>query len=237
MLTVVMLNWARPEYVLHNMNRYATYNIVESVFCFNNGPALKYSGSLPPKCNLIESSKDLGLYSRFATASLARTQAIFHTDDDLWVPECTLDALYAAWQCAPSSCHGLHGRNVYRGYERKNVYGSVEVVLTRAVICSRDVNNTALSAARFFEDMQAEPVGNGEDIVLSFAAMSSSCVLNRSYNLPSYNHPCYGEADSDRTTTEIHLRWSGHFAHRTQVVERCREVFHMKEPLSDTVNS
>ena len=113
MLTVVMLNWTRPEYVIQNINRYASYKVVESVLCFNNGATLKCSAGLPPKCILIESSRDLGLYSRFAAASLARTKAIFYTDDDLWVPEATLEALYAAWQGSPSSCHGLHGRAVY----------------------------------------------------------------------------------------------------------------------------
>jgi hypothetical protein len=212
-----MLNWARPAYTVANLCRYDSYSVVSQVLCFNNGPSLRGLASIPKKCTLIEASRDVGLYSRLAAASLAGTDAIFHTDDDLAVPETTMRALFEAWQKARLCCHGLYGRVVRPVYQRGNAFGQVEVVLTRALLCSRLVNNAALSAVHLFEDLVSVPRGNGEDIILSFAAMASSRSLNYAYRLPSEEFPRDGYA--------IHRRWPSHFKHRESVVSRCREVF------------
>lgn len=221
MLTVVILNWARPFYVSMNLERYASYDIVKQVVCFNNGPPLERTRALPRKCVLIESSKDLGLYSRLAAASLATTSAIFHTDDDIGVPEATINELFGFWRRAQSSCHGLHGRLVHPVYQTSDVFGPVEVVLTRALICSRQVNNAALYAAGLFDDLNPVPRGNGEDIILSFAAMAISRSLNFAYRLEAENYPV-GEEHA------IHRRWRDHFKHRQQVVSRCRQIYALR---------
>jgi Glycosyl transferase family 64 domain len=218
MLTVVTLNWARPGCLLRNLHLYGSYGIVDRVICFNNGPPLCRASDLPRKCVLIEASTDMGLYPRLAVASLARSEAILHTDDDIWVPESTLEALLASWRQAPSSCHGLYGRAVRPDYEPRDVFGPVEVVLTRAVVCSRRVNNAALSATPLFDDIVGVPHGNGEDIILSFAAITLSRSLNVAYRLPSEDYPVPAD-------TAIHRRWPGHLSHRQRVVARCRQVF------------
>ena len=218
MVTVVLLNWARPANTLLNIHRYASYSLVSRILCFNNGPSLSHANTLPEKCVLIEASSDLGLYSRFAAGSLARTEAIFHADDDIGIPETSLNALYGYWYNAQSCCHGIYGRNVNPVYQTRNVIGPVEVVLTRALICSRRLNNAALSAAHLFEDLRSEPHGNGEDIILSFTAMASSRSLNFAYALAAENYP-------DHAHLAIHRRWPGHLEHRQRVVFRCRRVF------------
>lgn len=230
MLTVVLLNWARPENVLRNIGMYAGFSIVKQVICFNNGAPLACD-KLPPKAVLIEASQDVGLYSRFAAASLATTEAVLHTDDDLFVPEPTLSHLYHSWLQRPGNCHGLYGRSVHQGYDPRDAFGEVEVVLTRALVCSRRISVAASHATPRFEDLACEPVGNGEDIILSFAAMADSRQPNRSYPLPHVNYPGFGGKDDAAKSTAIHLRWPGHRAHRGRVVERCREVFGLKAPL------
>jgi hypothetical protein len=217
MLTVVTLNWARPDSLVRNLHQYASYRIVDQVLCFNNGRPLK-AGKLPRKCVLVEASQNIGLYARFALASLARTEAIFHTDDDIFVPETTLDILLGSWRHAPGSCHGLHGRVARPKYQLGDVFGPVEVVLTRAVLCSRRVNNAALSSTPLFDDITGVPHGNGEDIILSFVAISMSRSLNFAYRLDAEDHP----VDAD---TAIHRRWSGHLKHRQRIVRRCRQIF------------
>jgi hypothetical protein len=199
-----------------NINRYSSYAVVDRVICFNNGERLR--GPFPSKCILIEASGNMGLYSRFAAAALATTDAIFHTDDDIGVPQETLDHLYANWFAAPLACHGLFGRAVRPRYEPANVFGPVEVVLTRALMCSRYISNAALAATCHFDDLRGVPPGNGEDIILSFAAMAYSRTPNFAYNLPSENYPV-------DPRTEIHKAWNGHLKHRQKVVMRCRKVF------------
>jgi hypothetical protein len=218
MITVIILNWARPQNTVANLNRYASYRLVSQILCFNNGPSLRRFGPLPQKCVLVEASRDLGLYSRFAAASLAKTDAVLHTDDDIFVPEATVEALYKFWRGAPHCCHGLFGRSVRPVYQTNNVFGPVEVVLTRALICSRMTNNWALSAVHLFDDLRSEPHGNGEDIILSFAAMALSRTLNFVHRLPSQDYPDY-------TENAIHRRCPNHLQHRQSVASRCRQVF------------
>lgn len=225
MLTVVTLNWRRPEYTWKNLVEYSAYSVVRQILCFNNGPPLSPPSRLPKKCVLIQATEDLGLYTRLATGALARTEAILHTDDDILLPELTVKALYSSWQHQRKSCHGLYGRRINQGYEPSNAYGSVEVVLTRAVVCSRIVNNFALAASAAFGDRHSIPYGNGEDIILSFAAMSHSKRLNMAYRLPSQDHPGCREPGVGLDSTAIHLRWPGHFAHRNKIVSLCKEFF------------
>lgn len=215
-----MLNWARPAQVLRNIHAYAGYRSVSQVLCFNNGPRLQAASALPGNCVLIEASQDLGLYSRLTTAALARTEAIFHTDDDLLVPEATFETLYAHWRAAPGLCHGVYGRSLQGGYRAEDAFGPVEIVLTRALMCSRRINNAALTATARFDDIQGLPHGNGEDIILSFTAMARSGQANRAYNLPRTDDP-----ESWQEQAAIHRRWPGHLDHRRQIVARCGEVF------------
>jgi hypothetical protein len=230
MLTVVVLNWARPDNVLRNLIRYSSYNIVRQILCFNNGPRLEGATALPSKCVLVEASHDLGLYTRFAIATLSATDAIFHTDDDVGVPASTMEALYENWRRSPLICHGLYGRSATDRYVRGNVFGAVEVVLTRALICGARINLAALAVRRQFDDLICEPSGNGEDIVLSFAAMSLAGTRNRAYRLQAEDYP--DEIANGRQPVSIHNRWSGHYDHRTRVVERCRAVFSLTLPVS-----
>jgi hypothetical protein len=218
MITIVTLNWARPENTIANLRQYAAYPAVQQVLCFNNGPPLRRPRNLSTKCVILEASRDLGLYSRLAAAALARTDAIFHTDDDIVVPEVTLMRLMEAWIRSPHSCHGLHGRRARPSYQRENAIGPVEIVLTRALMCSRQVSSFALSATHYFDDLPSVPEGNGEDIILSFAAMAATRCFNMAYALPS--------AEYVRGTEHaIHRRWPEHFAHRSRIVARCRGVF------------
>lgn len=218
MITIVMLNWARPDCALMNISRYAVYGIVERIICFNNGPSLNMGRNRPKKCILVEASEDMGLYPRFAMAALARTEAIFHTDDDLAVPEATLQTLYSYWLQAPHSCHGLYGRPARPHYRQSNIFGPVEVVLTRAMLCSRHANNAALAGTHLFEDLPGVPRGNGEDIILSFASMAITRRYNAAYKLPAKDYPV-------SPSTAIHRRWPDHLKHRQRVVARCRSVF------------
>jgi hypothetical protein len=215
MLTIVMLNWRRPANVIKNIVQYATYGTVERILCFNNGAPLQ--AELPKKCIVLQASQDLGLWSRFAAGALACTDAVLHTDDDLWLPESTLDTLFAHWKQAPDRCHGLFGRKAQPQYEARNAFGSVEIVLTRAMICSRRLNNLAMAASELFEDLSPQPRGNGEDIVLSFAAMATSGRANRAWCLPFVDYP-------NTDAHAIHRRWGGHLDHRRLVTARCWEL-------------
>ncbi len=218
MLTIVTLNWARSACTVRNLETYSTYAAVDQIICFNNGPKLNFTPHLPAKCLLVEASNNVGVTARMAMGALAATPAILHTDDDLLLPESTIYRLLNCWQAAPSSCHGIFGRRAHPRYVAGNVFGPVEVVLTRALLCSTEVNNLALSASARFDDLGGVPRGNGEDIILSFAAMSLSGSLNHAHPMPVFNY-------ANQDAVAIHQTWSRHFEHRERVVNRCRQIF------------
>ena len=225
MITIVMLNWRRPKYVEINVAQYFAYRLVSEILIFSNtGLPLDFT-FLPKQPTVISATTDLGLYTRFTTAVLGHNECVMHVDDDLLIPEATVNRLYSAWCENRQVCHSLHGRKVTNGYVRENVYGHVEVVLTRCLMVTRDLCAHALTHVHHFDDLTCEPYGNGEDIILSFTALKRSGQLNRAYHLPYDNHPGYADGESGQDTLSIHKRWNGHEEHRSRLVNRCRAYF------------
>ena len=225
MISVVMLNWKRPLNVEHNALAYLKYDLVSEVIVFSNADKPLEFATMPFGLTVIRSTNDLGLYTRFAAASLAVRRCIMHTDDDLFIPEGTLNILYKAWTAAPEVCHSLHGRDVSSGYRFINVYGLVEVALTRCMLVDRVHCAQSLMHVHEFDDLEAHPRGNGEDIILSFVAMRASGRLNVAHDLPLKNYPGHADPIPGEEKLSIHKRWPGHAKHRQQVLHRCREVF------------
>ncbi len=152
----------------------------------------------------MEASKDLGLYSRFAAASLATTEEQFSTP-------MTISSLRrkhwrrisSYWSRAKSSCHGLYGRVAYLRPTILGMYLARWKCCSREPwMCSRRVNNIALSATDLFNDLAGKPRGHGEDIILSFAGMAASKHMNLAYRLPAKNH-------AGEEPFAIHRSWLG----------------------------
>lgn len=224
MITLVMLHWARPAHVIELLSRYSRYRAVSEVILFANSPP-PLLADVRPAPTVIHSNRDLGLYTRFAAAALAANACVLLVDDDLAVPEETVEHLLDRWRRDPAVCHGLFGRDVSRGYEPRDTFGEVEVLLTRCVMTGRDVCIHALQHVHAFDDMPCEPQGNGEDIVLSFSAMARSGRRNRAYPLSFEEMPDCVPAQTGRKEVAINRRWPGHFEHRARLVERCRRHF------------
>jgi len=218
-LTAILLNWKRPDNVRRIVQEYERYAAITRIVVFNNGARL--DGLRSSKLVLVEASSNMGLYPRFAMAGLAQTEAIFHTDDDLLVPEGTLLTLYDHWTRAPFTCQGVQGRRAdERGYNGENVWGEVEVVLTRALVSHRITNLRALELTPRFADLACVPMGNGEDILLSFVASSLSGRKNMAHKLPFQELPDKGRS------VAISVCWPDHYKHRSAVVRRCLRVVH-----------
>lgn len=220
MISLVMLSWNRVANVIKYIGHYSSYELIDEIIVFNNNNKISLHGIENSKVILIESSKDLGLYSRFAASGLAKNECIMHCDDDLFIPEETVNKLYEYWSKFPDLCHGTQGRFVVNDYNMREVFGEVQIVLTRCMLVSRVNCLSAFKFSRDFEDLYCEPKGNGEDIILSFISMSIGGELNRSYNLPYYD--CIDMNNNDGSPVAISRRWKLHTAHRTLVVKRCK---------------
>lgn len=213
MLTLVMLSWKRPAQVTQIINRQKKYALIKRVIVWNNNPDihLELDG-----VDVIHCNRNHGLMPRFTAASLADTDAILLQDDDILVPEPTINALYASWQREPGVIHGTHGRQIEQEkYVARDAYGVVDVVLTRCMIVHREICLDALRYQPYFADLPGQPAGNGEDILISAVAFSRTRRGNRAYQLPFENLP----------DPHAISRMPGHVNHRTEIVRRCVEVF------------
>ena len=217
-ISLIILNWKRPDGVKMICRQLENEDIVNEIIVWNNNPDLHFE-AFGKKMRVVNTSQDFGLFTRFAAASLAKNECILFHDDDIMAPVETLNVLFQKWRKEPMICHTAFGRNPKNGeYSMNTQYGTVEIVLTRFVMAHRRVCVHALSKIPEFADMPGKPVGNGEDIILSYAAIDYSGKLNRAYDLETKDL-----FDDDEHA--INARFAGHIAHRTKVIQRCKTVF------------
>jgi hypothetical protein len=223
-----MLNWERVSNLLCNVNHYQRYALIDEIIVFNNNRKYDLRKIGNNKLTLIESTKDLGLYSRFAAAGLARNSCIMHCDDDVFIYESTVNRLYTYWLKNPLICHGLQGRIVGDCYNPQDAFGNVHIVLTKCMLVSKSNCLSAFLFSLNFSDIPGEPVGNGEDIILSYVSMYNARRYNMVYRLPYYSYP-------EHSSISIHQRWKHHFEHRTKVLRRCQKLLGMSNvPFRDS---
>jgi hypothetical protein len=211
-LTIIILNWKRKENVLRLIE---TYKEISKIIIVNNNPESIIESK---DVIIVNSSEDLGLFSRFAIATLVDTDAVAFVDDDLELPFESLEFLYKKWEQEPDVLHSMVGRGIVDGnYAKVPVYGQCPIVLTRAMITTPQMCALTLAHAKDFnKEVGGEPVGNGEDILISFVATFLSNKPNKAYQI------AVTELPADHS---IFKRVSNHYPHRTNVVKWCLERF------------
>lgn len=234
MITLIMLSWDRIDNVCDLVKEYKKYDRINEIIIFNNNnchdlkPFLDFTNK---KVKLIQSTADMGLYTRFAAASLTSNACILFTDDDILLPEATIEELYSKWTSDRQRCFGTYGRSVDGGYSVKDTYGPVKVILTRCLMTNKGNCINALKLTPKFSHLASIPKGNGEDIILSYTAILSSGKLNLSYRLPTVDLPGH-KYNADGTSSSIHKRWPDHYKHRQKVVNICEQLLRQKRKRS-----
>lgn len=229
-LTVVMLNWQRPENVRRFTHFYATHHRVAQIIIGDNNP---YAGVRQHATNITNGldeesaakvvvasfTQDVGLPSRFALGALARTDQVLLVDDDINLPDNTIIRLHNEFLKHDAGAVGLFGRNTEPNgkYTTRTDYDEVEIVLTRAVITTPQIcAEAAWRSVQMAKALGGEPFGNGEDIVMSYVATKKTLRANLAFNLP-YKNVGYDDQNA------ISVRFPKHLEHRSKVVRWCRE--------------
>lgn len=202
-VTLVMNNWRRPqnvERIVREARCWATDAIVVDSSGSCIGPAVRMD-------------RDRGLYSRFALGLMATTGIVLIQDDDLLLAPQTVDALIESWRTRPLNVHGTHGRLL--PYTGKDAHGDVPIVLTRALVCSTCLLADFFCHVPLFgpEMIGAVPIGNGEDIILSYVARW------RSGGLMNVAVPDLGWEELPAPDA-IHSRAGNHWEHRRRLTRR-----------------
>ena len=215
MITGVILNWKRPANVERIVAGWQAGGLVTEALIWNN------NGAAPLRhdwAKVVNAGHDLGLYTRFAAACLARHECVLIQDDDLELPVESLRTLLDAWQRESDILHGVFGRAPKPdGSYARNVGGNADapIVLTRVLVAHRRYAAQFFEVAPAFEAIQRDgrPAGNGEDILFSYVARRDSGRLNRIHRIDVKELPA---------PHSIHGRnWKHHIAHRTRLLRAC----------------
>jgi len=223
MITVVIMNWKRPDNVKQILVRLSEVDAVSQVLVWNNNFQCAPSSFMThsPKVTLIDSTRDMSLFTRFAAATLAANECILYHDDDVLLPRATIDSLFSAYSREPDRIHGLYGR---RRSQPGNKYGvgtkrgPCPIILTTAMMAHRRYAAMALAMREHPVIgpilLEGRPYGNGEDLVISYVAMKTSGQLNLAHELfvQKLSRP-----------DAICRRWPNHFNYRTRLMRALDE--------------
>lgn len=213
--TGVILNWKRPNNVNQIIRGWLQSDVVDEIIVWNNNPDTQLPAT--PGVKVINAAQDLGLYTRFTASTLASNECVLIHDDDLQLPADSLRHLRAAWEADPELLHGVFGRAPRAdGSYAKHIAGDAEVpvVLTRALLTHRGYINRFFEAAAEFHEIQkhSRPVGNGEDILLSYVVRKASGRLNRTHAVHVQELPAHDAISSGNRA---------HMEHRTRLMRAC----------------
>lgn len=217
-VSLVLLNWQRTNLLKNALNKYVKYNIIKDIVVVNNNKSI-HLDYYNHKTTIINANKDLGLFSRYIVAPLMQTEAIIFIDDDMVIHEKVIENLYNNWQKEQFLIHGLVGRqineNMSYNIEEKEGVDDYPIVLTKCCMTHKNIVIKTLRYVHKFNKCfyDSQPLGNGEDILMSIVALKHNNKNNKVYNFP-YN-------EYTNTNNGIHERWHKHLSHRTEVVRWC----------------
>lgn len=216
-ITGVILNWKRPDNLFKILDGWQASPLIRSAIVWNNNPMMEIRH---PWATVINANDDLGLYSRIAAACLVPTEGVLLQDDDLLISPDELEVLHHHWLADPEVIHGLFGRRFDADSDHAVRVDLCEdtapVVLTRMMLLRRRILPEFFKLAGLFHEEQAHsrPYGNGEDIILSYAAMGLSARENRIHRI------WVRELDSSHAISLRHGNAS-HEAHRSRILKGC----------------
>ncbi|MCA9188937.1 MAG: hypothetical protein KDA99_25110 [Planctomycetales bacterium] len=216
MITGVVLNWTRPENVRQIVSSWESTGLVSEALVWNNNPQVVLKEMR--RATIVNVNQDRGLYTRFAAMCLASNDCVLIQDDDLEIPKVALEKLYAAYRADPEILHGVFGRAPKKdGSYARTVCGDAEapIVLTRVLLAQRMYASRFFAVAAKFQPVQcqAQPSGNGEDIIFSYAVRERTRRLHRVHAVSIRELPA---------RDAIHRRnWQNHVFHRTRLLRAC----------------
>ena len=177
MYSVVIMNWLRPENVRFIVQTYSDYAIIDEIIVSNGrmDTAISDDEKYPKiKCHddfLLNSTYGLDL--RVLNGMRAKNRCLIICDDDLFLTVAEMEKLTKEFEKNTCRIVGKYGRQFRNGdYVVEDVYGEVDVVLTRFLVCERQLCQLFFLCKPIIESLYIEgkPYGNGEDIFLSFIA-------------------------------------------------------------------
>ncbi|GAX74683.1 hypothetical protein CEUSTIGMA_g2131.t1 [Chlamydomonas eustigma] len=233
-VTVVMLNWQRPENARKIIATYVKYQSVAEIIIWMCKEETRFALS-HQKVRIIDdvSANDkYGLSTRFHACLLSKTHWVFIQDDDHFMREAGLLRMMKVKALYPNRIIGAFGRDWPRGAppqylnERSQAAGPCRIILTILMLTDVETCKAFWDLAPLVDEFvrkHSKPLWNGEDIFISLV----------SYKLHQ-EIPLIVRADKvfmSQENTGIHLRFRGHFKYRNAFLKRAVRALNLSYPL------
>ncbi len=131
---------------------------------------------------------EYGCALRFVAAADASNDIILSLDDDIVIPESSLDTLYDEFERDPDVIHSLYGRSPDRKlrYCIDMRFGEVTYAVCNAALLSKRLVGLFFEYEPLLDELAAKKamIGHAEDLFMSLVAIKVNRRLNRSHPLP-----------------------------------------------------
>ena len=177
-VTVVLMNFKRPDNIKRIVDNMVTYSSVAEIMVVSNNPntSFTYSHQKVVVLDMMGYEDELGVAVRFKACLLAMNWHILIADDDLMVTEAGLSNLLTAKHEHPQSVVGFWGRK----YDRDDLKyilqesgpGHHGIALTKALLLDTCACRAFWAASHLMHDIahEASVTWNGEDIFMSLVS-------------------------------------------------------------------
>ena len=170
MFSLIIINWKRPKNTIEIANKMIKYKNIKEIIITNGN---KENEVIIENDNIIsyDDSEYNSMYGTIKFITLrANNEEIIMIDDDVDITETELDMVIDKFNENKNKLVGVTGRNIEKGYEFKDRFDPVDVVLTKLLICKRELCKLFFICKPLIENIykQGKPYGNGEDIFFSF---------------------------------------------------------------------
>lgn len=189
-VTVVLLNFKRPDNIRMIVDNMVTYNNVAEIIVVSNNPnnTFTYSHEKVVVLDMMVYEDELGVAVRFKACLLATNWHILIADDDLIVTEAGLSNLLTARHQHPQSIVGFWGRDFdpdnVAYVLRESGEGHHGIALTKALLLDTCACRAFWAASHLMHDLAhtAAVTWNGEDIFMSL--VTSKVLGDKPYIIP-----------------------------------------------------
>jgi hypothetical protein len=230
--SLVLLNWKRPNNVIKIINTMNQYSCIDEIIVSNGNIETLLDLNIPKTTFYDDSgymNDKYGLDLRFINGIRAKNENIIVMDDDLFISDNELMKIIIEFEKNPNRIVGIFGRDSSSnsGYKYGNVYGEVDIILTRLLIVKKRLCHLFFICKPMIEDFykNGQPYGNGEDIFLSFiGSLYYDC---RHYALKNIKHIELDDVNAI-SSNDDHLIYRKRF---------CKYLEKMKDELYNLINS
>jgi hypothetical protein len=215
-LSLIIMNWKRPQMVTKIVERYSNYSIIGDIIVWNNNFESTLDFKNLPNVKVVICKHDAGLDSRWAAGILADQEHLLVHDDDLILTEKSLKLLFHKYLRNPELCHGICGRNLADRYIPVDSFGPVDVALTTCLIINRRYIGAYFQHVQMFDDLRNYGCGNGEDILMNWVVRGVTGKKNMAHRIP------FADSNKD-SAVSLHSigRRPGHLSVRNEIARRC----------------